>query len=88
MSIKDTVVLKKGKWEAGVCARLGGNAIYLKTTVSLILIFILQKRLFASKFEASEALKKYKSILLNFTIYIKGCQQVLECFIFREGENF
>ena len=30
MSIKDTVVLKKGKWEAGVCARLGGNAIYLR----------------------------------------------------------
>ena len=30
MSIKDTVVLKNGKWEAGVCARLGGNAIYLR----------------------------------------------------------
>lgn len=30
MNIKDTIVLKSGNWEAGVCARLGGNTIYLR----------------------------------------------------------
>lgn len=30
MSIKDTILLKCGDWEAGVCARLGGNTIYLR----------------------------------------------------------
>ena len=28
--IKDSVTIKCGKWEAGACARLGGNLIYLK----------------------------------------------------------
>lgn len=30
MKIKDVIVLKNGNWEAGVCARLGGNTIYLQ----------------------------------------------------------
>ncbi len=30
MNIKDTVVIKKGDWEVGVCARLGGNAIFFR----------------------------------------------------------
>jgi aldose 1-epimerase len=30
MKIKDTVVIKSGNWDAGVCPRLGGNLIYLR----------------------------------------------------------
>jgi galactose mutarotase-like enzyme len=27
--MNDVIILKKGSWEAGVCARFGGNMIYL-----------------------------------------------------------
>ncbi len=30
MSVKDTIVIKSGNWEAGVCPRLGGNIIYFR----------------------------------------------------------
>jgi len=30
MKINDTITLKEGKWEAGICPRLGANIVYLK----------------------------------------------------------
>lgn len=30
IKIKDSIVIKSGKWEAGVCPRLGANVIYLR----------------------------------------------------------
>ena len=30
INIKDCIQISSGKWEAGVCARFGGNMIYLR----------------------------------------------------------